>query len=370
MLHFILALKQSLSHAVKTVRRHNAFSAFIILAGIALLSTTGFYYLEREQDLTALDSLWLSLVTMTTVGYGDISPQSVGGRLFALVVTMACGIGIMAYIASMFAATIIEKGARRLKGQVNLNITNHILIINCPNVDKVRTIIDNIRADPKTSKRPVVLISDSLEETPEQLLDLDDFYFVSGNPLLLRTLERANAIDAIRAIILAKDTKDPHSDGLTTQVALILESMHKQVDKDIYTVAEAVSKDSVNVLKRAGVEDVVCLETFVSPILVQSLIDPGYCGAFSELLSNETGPKYFVDSIALLEGCAYRDIREFFQKNDQLGVVPVGILRAGKSLINPPGGATIEGQDRLFYIADGRASLEGALHQIRARAGQ
>lgn len=364
MLHFILALKQSVDHALKGVRRHNAFSASVILLIIVLISTGGFYYLEKEQDLTALDSLWLSLVTMTTVGYGDISPQTPAGRLFALIITMACGIGIMAYIASMLAATIIEKGARRLKGQVNLDVADHILIINCPNVDKVRTIIDNIRADPKTHNRPVVLISDTLEEIPEQLLDLEDFYFVSGNPLLLRTLERANAISAVRAIILAKDTKDPHSDGLTTQVALILESMHKQANKDIYTVAEAVSKDSVNVLRRAGVEDVVCLETFVSPILVQSLIDPGYCGAFSELLSNEIGPKYFVDSIGPLKGRPYKDIREFFQKNDHYGVIPVGILRTGKSVINPPGATLIEEDDRLFYIAEGRTSLNKAISSI------
>lgn len=351
-------------HAVRGVASKNASVALVLLILIVLVSTWGFYYLEREQDLSLMDCLWLSLVTMTTVGYGDISPNSIGGRIFALIVTMSCGIGIMAYLASMFAATIIEKGARRLKGQLKVNVVDHILIINCPNVDKVRTIIDTIRADTKTRRRPVVLISDTLEEIPEQLLDLDDFYFVSGNPLLTRTLERANAIGAVRAIILAKDTKDPHSDGLTTQVALTLESMHKQVNKDIYTVVEAVSKDSVNVLKRAGVEDVVCLETFVSPILVQSLIDPGYCGAFSELLSDAIGPKYFVDSISMLKGRAYKDIREYFQKNDQLGVIPVGLLREGKSMLNPSGATIIEDKDRLFYIAEGRSSLDKALAKI------
>ncbi len=93
----------------------------------------------------------------------------------------------------------------------------------------------------------------------------------------------------LRAIILANDSKDPTSDGSTTQIALTLETMHRNLGSEIYTVAEAVSRDSLGPLKAAGVEDVICLESIIPPILVQAFLDPGVAEVTAELASNRVG---------------------------------------------------------------------------------
>ena len=73
----------------------------ILLLGMAMLvivlfvSTLGFWFFETDQQLSLFDSLWLSYVTMTTVGYGDLFPTTTAGRLLSVFITMTGGIGVV-----------------------------------------------------------------------------------------------------------------------------------------------------------------------------------------------------------------------------------------------------------------------------------
>ncbi len=125
----------------------------LMLVGILSVSTLGFWVLESEKKLSLFDALWLSYVTMTTVGYGDLYPSSSGGRLLGAIVTMTGGIGVVAYVATLLATTFIEGETRRKKGFARVTCEGHFLIINCPNVEKVRTITEEIRLD--TANRDV-----------------------------------------------------------------------------------------------------------------------------------------------------------------------------------------------------------------------
>lgn len=338
-------------------RRRSTATALVAVFLVLSLSTAGFYFLESGQKLSLFDSLWLSYVTMTTVGYGDISPATTAGRIFCVVVTMTGGIGVAAYMVTLLATVFIERESKKLRGQARVDFTGHILIVNCPNEEKVLSIIEEIRMDKKTSDVPIVLISDTLQECPSQFLELNGFAFVRGNPLLARVLEQANAAEAASAIILARDSSHATSDGLTTQLALTLENMHRTGSKDIYTVAEAVARDSIGPLKAAGVEEVICLETLVSPIIVQGLLDPGVSEVISELASNRKGSQYYVGQVSFLKGRKYSDITGFLLKQPSLRVIPLAISRDGKPIINPVGETELLDGDKLLYIADERRDL-------------
>jgi voltage-gated potassium channel len=93
----------------KRVLRHRRFHYVLLLtAGLMLLGATGMYVAERQQNesLTSFwDALWWAISTITTVGYGDIYPQTGEGRAIA-VLLMLTGIGVIgvftATIASLF----------------------------------------------------------------------------------------------------------------------------------------------------------------------------------------------------------------------------------------------------------------------------
>ena len=68
-------------------------------AGFLLISASGFYFFEREAwpDLTFGDSLWWSMLTSMTVGYGDVYPKTWQGRWLVAAPTILLGIGFLAY---------------------------------------------------------------------------------------------------------------------------------------------------------------------------------------------------------------------------------------------------------------------------------
>lgn len=81
------------------------FAAFIML----FLSSVGIYHFEHEAQpnsyRTIFDCLWWSVATLTTVGYGDIYPITVGGKIFTFCILLL-GLGLIAVPASIMASSL------------------------------------------------------------------------------------------------------------------------------------------------------------------------------------------------------------------------------------------------------------------------
>ena len=80
------------------------FSATAILLYV---SAVGIYYFEHEAQpehfQSIIHSLWWAVIKLTTVGYGDVYPITMGGKLFTFVILM-CGLGIVAIPAGLIAS--------------------------------------------------------------------------------------------------------------------------------------------------------------------------------------------------------------------------------------------------------------------------
>ncbi len=118
---------RGLARAVASVWRDPETKALPFVAAALVLTGTLFYW--RFEDWTIVESLYFSVVTLTTVGYGDLSPTSAGTQIFTIFYILT-GIGVfVALLASVAQQYIAQKaegpsarerlGARRQRGQAD-----------------------------------------------------------------------------------------------------------------------------------------------------------------------------------------------------------------------------------------------------------
>ena len=94
-------------------------AAGIIAAFTVVITVTGGILervLDHQEYPTIGRGLWFALQTVTTVGYGDVTPKQPSGRFIATVVMLA-GIGFLAVVTAAVTATLVESSRRRFAAQ-------------------------------------------------------------------------------------------------------------------------------------------------------------------------------------------------------------------------------------------------------------
>jgi voltage-gated potassium channel len=86
-------------------------AAFLVLLVVLVLASSGIYLFEHQAQPEAFGSIpaamWWAVATLTTVGYGDVTPITVGGKIFGAFITVV-GIGMVALPAGILASGFSE----------------------------------------------------------------------------------------------------------------------------------------------------------------------------------------------------------------------------------------------------------------------
>lgn len=101
----------SMLSKVLTDNKHTLVASAMVMLILMLVSATGIYVFEHKIQPDHFGSIpasmWWSVVTLTTVGYGDVIPLSFAGKAFGALV-MVCGVGIAAMPAGIFASSFVQ----------------------------------------------------------------------------------------------------------------------------------------------------------------------------------------------------------------------------------------------------------------------
>jgi len=326
--------------------------AALLLVAVVTYGTTGFLYFESptHPELAWIDGFWYSLATITTVGYGDLSPTTLGGRLVVAAPLMLVGIGLLGYVLSMSASSLVSSRAKELHGMTDQKLSGHLVIFNFPGVAKVERLLDELAADREFSTgRDVVLVDEDLTELPAELAKRG-VHFVRGNPAREETLVRAGVDGATHAVVLAKSPGNPHSDDLNVAVTLAIESKRRQ----IFTVVECVDYETEELLKKAGCDRVVCTSRFDAHFLSHELLSPGVQEVVEELTSNLRGQRVHVTPFAGQAVVPFSGVAERCRTGGHLAL---GVQRGGQTKLNVPADFSVEPGDRLITIGADRLLL-------------
>ena len=124
MIPLLLAFR-GLARAIVAVWRDPETKALPVVAGALVLTGTIFYW--RFEDWTIIEALYFSVVTLTTVGYGDFTPTTAGTQIFTIIYILT-GFGVLVALLTSVAQQYIRQkaegrpvrerlSARRRRGQ-------------------------------------------------------------------------------------------------------------------------------------------------------------------------------------------------------------------------------------------------------------
>lgn len=354
---FFLRIRDALGKWATSQRlRYRIQRVFILGLLINLLFGQLFYLAEKgaQEELTLSDSYWWTIVTATTVGYGDHYPQTNLGRYLVAIPLMIIGIGLVGSMIGLVTEAVIELSNRKRKGHMKVKCADHVIICNYPGHQKLLTIASELRAIEDYEETDIVLITESFETMPVDLAD-QGFTFVRGNCTQEDVLERANVLESRGVLILAKDNADIRSDERSFAIATVIENMSAQAGKPVITTVELVSPKNLSMMRRSGVDRIVSTGGIGSSLLVQEFMHAGMQGIFSELASNVGGHRFTI--IHPASGKTLRDYQRHALEND-LKFQIVGIVRAKSNDLITDRSATINQGDDLMILATERTDRE------------
>ncbi len=307
-------------------------SFFQVGAGLFIVMMLGGFiikYLESGSITEKESPFWWAIVTMTTVGYGDFSPSTPEGRLFAVFIMFA-GIALVSLLTASISSIYVAKRIREDKGLEKVNLNDHIVL--CGWNENAESIIDSLRNLSEKNSLHLILVNEIHEDTVNHLRNKYkdiDLYFVAGDFTSEEILKRASIEEAHTVIIIPNidDEKIGSPDEKTIFATLTIKSMSSTVR----VVAYLMHRENLTHIRRANVDEVVLSDDFGAYMLASHVMDPGIPQTTKGLLNASSDERLRrVDIPSQFVGRSFDDLFEYFRSTN--GWILVGMYSEEENL--------------------------------------
>ncbi|WAJ69506.1 potassium channel family protein [Catenovulum adriaticum] len=326
------------------------FSWFLILILLLLhivLSWLGLYWAGEAQLTHWQIYPYYYVVTTSTVGYGDFSPQTLFGRTWVWLFQIPMGLILFGAFLAKAGQSLTYYFKRSIMGNKNFkHYQNHIILFGYHH--KITDdMVKHILADTQREGRRIILCD--LTETEHPLLNRAEWVdFAKLNSFTLDSdLERVAASQADRIIIYGQ------TDDQTLTCALKLSPL---VDASCHITAWFDDESKVDLL-RSHCPNVECSSSKIAEILVRSMQDPGASRVQEQLLSNLFGDtQYSIQvPVEIEQNMAFQVYFEHFKNIHDATVLAIAKEKNGNFLeVNPPLDTQVMPGDYLHYIGNFR----------------
>ena len=313
----------------------------ISLVILFAIGVVGYRIIEGEnphQKWTVFDAIFMTVITLTTVGYTDDNMSKVG-RAFTVFLLLG-GFGIFVYSVGVATAFIIEgqfrEVFRRRKMEKSIGkLSNHYIVCGIGDTG-VHALEEMLQMNMD------FVVIEYEQERIDHLLETKDFPYVHGDATEDEVLIRAG-IERARGLItsLSRD-----------QDNLFVVLSAKQLNPGLKIASKAVEATSLSKLKQAGADEVV-LPDYIGGMRLASIVTRPIVVNFLDIMLRSQETTRFAESVIQsgtpLVGLTLGEAR--IPDRTNLMVVAVH-KRDGDFIYNPSGGLRLEAGDALIVIAD------------------
>ncbi|MDE0770763.1 MAG: ion channel [Salibacteraceae bacterium] len=297
------------------------------------------------------DGLWYSIVTLTTVGYGDMYPHTIGGKLIGAIFILG-SFSIFGFLIGQISNYMAERLEERKLGFQGTNFTNHAVIIGWNNIG-YEVLEQLIGVGKKTAI--VTNKRDDIDLIRESYSDKQVFTLLADYNKM-EMLEKVNISNS--AVVYVNFEDD------TEKLVQILNI--KKHYNDLKFIVTLDNSNLKNTFLSAGVTYTISKNEISSKLLASYIFEPDVARYSEDILSFAESDddydikEYRVSSENPLTGMAYNDV--FLQLKKATNVILIGLSKVKdgeRNLIkNPSYDITIESGDYLIMIMNGAASVK------------
>jgi len=324
--------------------RHLRFSA-IILAAVIATGTIGYALIE---GWSAFDALYMTVITLATVGFREVHDLSDQGKAFTILL-IVFGAGIIAYSAGSLIQFMVEGQLRRVLGRKKLEkqidkLRNHYIVCGFGRIGAL------ICREFQTKPIPFVVV----EKDPDicDRINHEGFLFVQGDATDDETLMAAGIRQA---------------QGLVTAVTSDTENVYitltaRGLNPKLFILARAGEEGSEKKLIRAGASKVISPYVIGATRMAQAILRPSVVD-FIEIATAGHNLELQLEEIRVATAsplCGKTLISSGIRKD--WGIIIVGIKKVdGQMIFNPASATSIEENDILILLGEPTAiqNLEG-----------
>jgi len=317
-------------------------NSILVLFILVTLGTAGYMAIEGWR---LLDALYMTVITLSTVGFREVHELSDPGRLFTIGL-IVFGVSVLGYLVGSLAQIMFEGQFQRIIGRKKVEkmveaLTDHYIICGYGRMGSL--ICKEFTAKPL----PFVVVekdADIIEKLKEE-----NYLFLHGNATDDETLLKAGIMKARGLIsVVTSDTENVY-------IALTARGLNPE----LYILARSGEEGSEIKLKRAGANKVVSPYLIGGSRMAQAILRPNVVD-FIEIATGRENLELQMEEITIPEKSGFVGenlVSSGFRK--ETGVIIIGIKKfAGKTVFNPSSHAKLEAHDTLIVLGEPAAILK------------